>query len=109
METFLGAGYSAADLRILNRCRLYLRDNTLSDITSGDGRYLQDDIFRGLRCLHQDAFDWPEQGKPPPREWNLWGSAIHCCFALSRGLLITPLGNWLATISTTSFYSEWAW
>ena len=109
MESFLSAGYSAAELRILNRCRLYMRATTLSDLTTGDGQRLQDDIFRGLRQLNQDSYDWPAQGKPPPREWNLWGSALRCCFAPTQGKLLSPLGEWLSDIPSESYYSEWEW
>lgn len=65
MEAFLKHGYSAADPKVLNRCRLYIRAIVLSDLSSRDGYILQDGIFHGLRRLNQDSYIWPAQGRPP--------------------------------------------
>lgn len=39
-------GYSVADLKVLNRCRLYIKAMTLSNLASRDGYTLQGDIFK---------------------------------------------------------------
>ena len=44
MEAFEQHGYSPNQLRFLNSCRLHLQVYLLSDLTTGDGRYLDKSI-----------------------------------------------------------------
>jgi len=43
MESFLSLNLSSDALLCLNRCRLFLKVTTLSDITTGDGNGIQRD------------------------------------------------------------------
>ena len=43
--------YSSSDLRMLNQCKEYLQVLTVSDITTADGRYLDDSVLSGQSML----------------------------------------------------------
>ena len=109
MDIFLKRGnYSVATLRALNRCRFYLQVSTLSDITSGDGKFILNHIWTGYCRYTTDSFDWPNQGNPPSSEWTLWAREIKRHFAPERGRLQTPLGDWTIA-SDKEFYTDWEW
>ena len=53
----------------------------LSDITTGDGMYIDQSIYDGVDnpCL-SDIYDWPNQGKPGKLDWNEWKRALELTF-----------------------------
>ena len=65
MDYFISLRPPDKTLRILNRCRIYLKVLTLSDITSADGNYILSSVKRGeviQEC--NSALIWPVQEKP---------------------------------------------
>ena len=107
MDVFLKYGnYSVAELRLLNRCRMYLQVTTLSDITTGDGKFLADGALQGSESYQTDNYDWPYQQKPPRAEWNAWAGEVRRHFAPIKDRLSTPLGKWFIT---DEYYTSWAW
>ena len=49
----------------LNRCRIFLQAETLSDITDGTGDQISRRCYMGLRnTFKSSTHDWPEQGNP---------------------------------------------
>jgi hypothetical protein len=72
-----------------NRCRLYLRVMTLSDICDGWG----DDITAAAWLSHRDTdrphyYEWSAQGHPSSNYWGIWRKAIdkHLMFQITRAL-----------------------
>ena len=107
MNKFLSQAVCPSDLKIINRCRLYLRVTCLSDITTGDGKRLQEDIFRGCKKFTVDSYQWPNQSRPPPRDWKVWRREVLRCFAPTHYTLTVPLGPWI--LSEQEYFAEWEW
>jgi hypothetical protein len=99
METFSQNGFSATQLKMLNLCRLYLNIYLLSDITTGDGRYIDHELFLQKRPhMTHDKMPWQKSGTPSNHCWQLWKDAILKCFTLDHHQypfrLKQPLGAW---------------
>ena len=71
MQYFTNNGFHGYKLASVNMRRLYLKVVLLSDITTGDGMYIDQSIYDGAanNCL-SDIYDWPNQGKPGKLDWN---------------------------------------
>ncbi len=110
MSAFHAKGYSPSTLLTLNRCRLFLRVISLSDITTADGLYLNSSILpaphkRPTGSLCRSNFDWPSQGTLPQQSWTLWRDCLIDTFcAGDNGRLMKPLGTWSNTDHT-----RWDW
>ena len=107
MEAAMTHGMDDATLLAINRCRLYLQVNLLSDISSGDGKSLSGPSLRGVR-VQCNSYKWPAQADPPAKDWNTWRKAIHTLFAPSSDYLTSPLGDWLSSTSDEHFH-DWKW
>ena len=104
MEAFVQLRYSAADLRSLNQCRLYLQVLTLSNITSVDGTSFLQSVLDGvLSSDRASLLKWPRQTRPPAKAWGLWNRAL--THFLDRGKLRRPLGHWLPP----HHHQRWKW
>ena len=100
MESFHQTGFSKKQLIKLNRCRLYLQVELLSDITDGTGDRIHPSAYQGHRQHNsQSIHDWPEQHNPDKHHWKLWRKALRDSFprinAQRLGRLQTPLGSWI--------------
>ena len=74
---------------------MFLHVVSLSDISTGDGRYLRSAAFTPqYNYSGRSSLEWPVQGRPPPSDWAFWKSALQDVFLL-RGSLRQPLGTWL--------------
>ena len=94
-------------LKQLNTCQLFLQVETLSDITSADGRYLLGWALDGCPNIHQPVYHaWPIQGDPGKQAWMEWHRTLAICFCSGQILhgLLHPLGQW-----TTKAPSDWQW
>jgi hypothetical protein len=93
-------------LKILNKCRLYLKVFLLSDIVTGDGTKIISEVWMGKKFKPQSRCtkNWPIWGKPMANEFNIWRTALKLTFCTSYDQkLIQPLGSW-NLIPTT-----WTW
>ena len=103
MEGLRKAGFTLSTLRIANRCRIYLQVTTLSDIATGDGSQLNPSVFEQTPFF-RDHYNWPRQGKPPPKDWNVWNYVVKHCFQPMQRLH-PHLGHW--TVDSTAYKSDW--
>jgi hypothetical protein len=70
---FAQHGYKGAALKRLNACRLFLQVETLSDITTADGRYVLGWAIEGRAQLNPIRYHtWPNQGDPSKQAWSQW-------------------------------------
>jgi hypothetical protein len=104
MQLFYHLNPSIEDLSTLNRCRMYLQVNYVSEICTGDGNAISEHAWNGLRFEISHRTDsWPRYQRPYPREWSLWQLFLKKTL-VHRGLrLKRPLGKWLR------FTPEWEW
>lgn len=109
MELILRHQPPAEILVSINKCRIYHKILTLSDVLTGDGNRLRADIWTNAQSIdHDDRSDWPSQGKPSNKDWQRWE---HCLLQLfdirARNGYIHPslqLGEGKVTESWKWFY-----
>jgi len=64
-------------MRTLNRCRIYLKVITLSDITTADGTRKIPSVKKGYQIPARiSTLMWPNQGKPNSAEWKIWEASL---------------------------------
>jgi hypothetical protein len=76
MQAFLDHSYSDKELKLLNLCRLWSHITTLSDITTGDGRHLQQKFWDQQGKITRNKNKWPPQGTPDNHYWKAWQDAL---------------------------------
>ena len=93
MEIFHSQGLSREAMQSLNRCTVSLEFIFLLDLTTVDGRYLEDFVFNPGGRDRLSSFRFPR--KVPTREdWNQWFDFWHA-FTTTGNKLKVPLGNWI--------------
>ena len=99
MDILTNASYKKSQIRMFNRCRLYARVHTVSDITTGDGRFLIPDIILGsnpMKAFHRSKqSQWPKQAEPTLQDCKGWLYALRTQLTSRRDTLRQPLGRWL--------------
>jgi len=89
--------FEAWQLRQINRCRMYLKISTISDIASPCGIKLYDPRVNQSPTPEDDSrFNWPTQECPEPKYWKIWRTACRTLLNQDKNLT-TPLGDWHAT------------
>jgi hypothetical protein len=91
---------NAKELRIINRCRLYLKAITLSDICTAEGDFITEYSWNPMK-LHQSvkqeklsSLNYPNQ-QPPKRGWEVWRKFLKKLTKdTNHKKLITKLGAW---------------
>ena len=81
MEIFITNGYSGTKLASINQYQLFLRVIHLSNVTTGDGERIYDNIFRGNKHEYlSSTYERPIQGTPEKSDWIEWRRAIVSTF-----------------------------
>jgi hypothetical protein len=97
-------GLPTSTLERVNCCRLYLRVDTLSDISTLTGDKIDRKAWLGTGRMPSSNNDWPVQPRPHDKYWSLWRKALSdsACtkeqryvMASKPGALTQPLGSWL--------------
>ena len=108
MSQFSHHGYRKEQLYQLNLCRLWCHAVRVSDITTGYGLRIHPHAWNGHRYDDSGSeFEWPKQGKPSRKCWQLWQSALRSCLLTiqtPQQILRRPLGSWLTEAPAT-----WHW
>ena len=107
MNRFINEGYTGKHLALLKVCREALRVNTLSEITTADGKYLEQWALKGRPQDVTNKYQWPRQPTPKKAHWVAWESALIHCFAdlySTEKKLRRPLGPW-----TGAAKKDWNW
>jgi hypothetical protein len=97
------------ELCMVNRCRMFLQINYLSEITTSDGKSLLKCAYRGdtnevqqpnLWQHSRSNIIWPYQPNPGRIAWRAWQKCMRA-FTNDRSLTLqNPLGPWLPTFAT---------
>ena len=91
--------FTKAELRSINRCRLFMRHVVMSDLVTGDGTKFTQKAYSGIKDSgRKSKWKWPLQRNPSRSEWRLWQKAL--CLLANDGTrttrtLATPLGLWV--------------
>ena len=96
------------DLIHINRCRLYLKVTTISDITNGNGMLLRRGVMKGnMLRLNNPQYNWPRQSRPGINSWRIWRKALNRVILRQVRLHLKPehvLGGW-----NDGDFSQWNW
>ena len=103
MDVFLKKKIPAKTLRQLNYCRLYLRVEQLSDITTGDRTRISESHLTGTRINQWTSKTWPIQGNPNRLMWKQLEKHITESFPRGQRLQKT-LGAWMNPITTNKWW-----
>ena len=100
MDSILASrAFTAAEIRRLNYCRLYLQAQTLSDLVTLGGRSLDKAKLVGNPSLMSSTSHGVQinQSSPSDVDWKLWRRA-NTLWSTPGGHLRQPLGPWLLHI-----------
>ena len=108
------ANFSSKELLHINRCRLFLQVNTISEISTADGTRLLPSIWRGQQPTNSySKLLWPRQHRPFALAWRSWRRFITQALRLSSYNvysthlpLLQPLGPWSTHFSDDR---QWFW
>jgi hypothetical protein len=89
-------------LNDVNNCRMYLRVDTLADITNAEGHALlhrtvhadRDTNDNSERTAYRTNLLWPRQPRPGSRAWATWRKFLQTTYSYTHHTLQTPLGEW---------------
>ena len=102
MEIFASRDLGRETVLSLNRCRVSLESIFLSDISTADGRYLEDFVFDPGGRGRSSNFKFPRE-VPTRDDWDSWFNFWHSYTATGNKLHV-PLGNWI-----NSTHRVWKW
>ena len=80
-----GIWISKADRASFHRCRLYLKVNTISDITTGCGTYILQQAWeckKEWESISETAYQWPFQPRPTKRDREGWQRVLQQVFSV---------------------------
>ena len=92
---------------IINKCRLFLRCFTVSDICTGDGKSI---AYRAWKCdsnedIGHNGDGWPIIPPPSVADLKIWRSALRLTFCKGKELALdNPLGKWLRIPTEHSWF-----
>ena len=85
VSTTQGTHITKVDRRAFQRCRLYLRVNTLSDIVNGGGTHILGaawKVKREWKSLSSEAYVWPYQPTPSREDVAAWQRVLGIVYAV---------------------------
>ena len=96
--------------RTMNRCRLYLNVITVADITTGNGKEIDINFWRGEKDIFRSRnVGWPDQGNPSKRDWATWRRILSVCLCKDdKRNLTNPLGRWNHKTAESTL-TKWRW
>ena len=80
-----------------NKCRIYLKAITMSDIADTSGLNIKQHITQ--QHPNKSKIIWPTEQRTGEHMWNTWNWAINKFILNSQHKLKTPLGKWIITPS----------
>jgi hypothetical protein len=106
MDEFITQDMTDAQMKDVNRCRIYLQVFHTSDITDLAGNTIEDWAKQGKRQSNRTSkWNWPVQQRPPAGAWKNW-TIVRQGIASDDGDLYSSLGSWKAT-PLTHQTTEW--
>jgi len=97
--------YTDEDIQSINRCRIYLQVQNLSEITNGHGTQISYCAKNYIKDPDRISnYEWPKQPSPRKRDWETWEDALLNVWSNGNYQVISCLGKWNHKLS---FYSHW--
>jgi hypothetical protein len=90
-------GINNTKLKAVQRCRLYLKATTISDLTNSAGTAITDWVtnlnLQG-RKTRPSLFLYPNQGQPTSTTWNIFIKKLQVPYTAGTNNLLTSLLGW---------------
>ena len=68
---------SSKERKTFNKCRIYLKVFLISEICTGDGQYILENIWTGQRDeTIESKYNWPIWDKPSNKDWKTWQKVL---------------------------------
>jgi hypothetical protein len=101
MDSSIRASLTHKEQTLINRCRLRLQVECLSDITNPEGSHINPVWFRDNTDKPSRSIErWPRQEDPGDEAWAIWKRFLQRAFLTTNGALRQPLGKWTQTNMT---------
>jgi hypothetical protein len=105
--------FTDAGIRRINYCRLYLRAETISDLTTVSGSMLDPSKVTGQWSLQSSRHhgNFVHQERPEGAAWSLW-RRVNKLWSKPNGELHQPLGDWVVSSihdHHQRHFCYWAW
>jgi hypothetical protein len=86
------------ELKAVQRCQLYLKAMTISNLTNSAGTAIADWVTDPNLIEHKSRpslFLYPNQGRPTSTTWNIFITKLQVAYTMGTNNLFTgPLGRW---------------
>jgi hypothetical protein len=102
MDILFSQDLGSESIQSLNRCRGAMKAIFLSDISTADGRYLENFVFNPGAATAGSKYILPQE-KPTRKDWDPWIDFWHG-YTTTGGKLKMPLGNW-----NNATHQVWQW
>jgi hypothetical protein len=91
MDIILAYPLDLLDVTRLNRCQVFLQAIFLLDITTADGKYLENFVFDPGGATTQSRYSFPRE-RPSRQDWDCWVNFWHE-YTTTGGKLKSHLGE----------------
>jgi hypothetical protein len=93
---------------LINRCRLFLQVECISEITDATGTYIQEQWYgKTTRKQSRSIKKWPLQADPGREAWAIWAKFLQRAYNTTSGKLKKPLGAWIHENQHRIYDSYW--
>jgi hypothetical protein len=91
---------------LINRCRIFLQIECLSDITNSEGNRILEE-WRDYNSIKSSKSlkKWPIQSNPGPEAWKIWKHFLTRGFLAGDNTLSNKLGSWICMNKSRSHYA----
>jgi hypothetical protein len=94
MDLVVHTSWSKTEIKEINKCRLYLKVESVSDISNQSGTHITDKCLNVQLGAHKRDKLWPKQTQPGQRSIKIWKKFVKSLCKQNTTQLITQLGEW---------------
>jgi hypothetical protein len=99
---------STKEQTLINRCRLFLQVECISDISDSDGRHIAKSwLYKDGRKNSASTKRWPKQSDPGEQAWRIWRNFLIKSLTAETLQLRRPLGAWTHLNQHRQYESYW--
>jgi hypothetical protein len=99
---------STKEQTLINRCRLFLQVECISDISDSDGRHIAKSwLYKDGRKNSASTKRWPKQSNPGEQAWRIWRNFLIKSLTAETLQLRRPLGAWTHLNQHRQYESYW--
>ncbi len=107
MEDAIREGIEGKQLQAINRCRLYLRAITRSDLSNRGGLEILPEMLkveRGAQSFSSTRYNWPHQERPSMSDRREWMQAMHQLYGVDMRYKMwrQDCGRWTMTVGDSA-------